>query len=403
MVDPVLSFAVAVALLIGLLIMRQEVHVAVVVSTLAFGLLTLGPSLPESTFKGIFSRSTLSLVTAFSSALFISYILKVNGLFDRITDFAVSIGPRFASLFIPVLIGLIPMPGGALVSAMMMKEHYMERQKLDSDFATFVNYWFRHVTIPVWPIFQSIIIASVILQTSVVRVVEATYPAAIGSTLAGLLIFLTGMRRANNSLEKTGVSYRSLAYFWPFITIIFLIFLVKLPVDISLLLTAIVVTAYARPKLKDVKEGLKFAFSVKILAVVLAVTMFTQYVYDSRAAEALYNFMLSRRIPPLLLCFLITFVIGVTTAGEYVYTGTALPLLSVIIGTSSNIRDLYLLTSYAGGYFGVMLSPVHLCLVLTLEYYGSRYSGVYRYLLPATLLSLVITFLVAIPLSGELA
>ncbi|MEM3692240.1 MAG: DUF401 family protein, partial [Candidatus Korarchaeum sp.] len=339
----------------------------------------------------------------FSSALFISYILKVNGLFDRITDFAVSIGPRFASLFIPVLIGLIPMPGGALVSAMMMKEHYMERQKLDSDFATFVNYWFRHVTIPVWPIFQSIIIASVILQTSVVRVVEATYPAAIGSTLAGLLIFLTGMRRANNSLERTGVSYRSLAYFWPFITIIFLIFLVKLPVDISLLLTAIVVTAYARPKLKDVKEGLKFAFSVKILAVVLAVTMFTQYVYDSRAAEALYDFMLSRRIPPLLLCFLITFVIGVTTAGEYVYTGTALPLLSVIIGTSSNIRDLYLLTSYAGGYFGVMLSPVHLCLVLTLEYYGSRYSGVYRYLLPATLLSLVITFLVAIPLSGELA
>ncbi len=395
MMDPVLSFAVAIALLIGLLLAKQEVHIAIVVSTLAFGILTLGSSFLESTFKGVFSRSTLSLVTAFSSALFISYILKVNGLFDRITELAVSIGPRFASIFIPVLIGLIPMPGGALVSAMMMKEHYMERQKLDSDFATFVNYWFRHITIPVWPIFQSIIIASVILQTSVVRVIEATYPAAIGSTLAGLLILLPGMRKANNSIERGKVSYRSLVYFWPFILIIVLIFLVKLSVDISLLLTAVVVMAYARPKLREVKEGLKFAFSAKILAVVLAVTMFTQYVYDSRAAEALYDFMVSRNLPSLLLCFLITFLIGVTTAAEYVYTGTALPLLSVIIGKSSSIRDLYLLTSYAGGYFGVMLSPVHLCLVLTLEYYRSRYSGVYRYLLPATLLSMLLTFLVA--------
>ncbi|RDD53056.1 MAG: DUF401 family protein, partial [Candidatus Korarchaeota archaeon NZ13-K] len=196
---------------------------------------------------------------------------------------------------------------------------------------------------------------------------------------------------------------RYLIYFWPFILIIFLIFFLRLPVDISLLLTAVIVTLYARPERKDLKEGLKFAFSIKILAVVLAVTMFTQYVYDSRAAEALYRFMTSRNIPPLPLCFLITFVIGVTTAGEYVYTGTALPLLSTIIGTSSGIKDIYLLTSYAGGYFGVMLSPVHLCLVLTLEYYGARYSGVYRYLVPATLLSLAITFSLALPLQGGLA
>lgn len=400
MLDPVLSFGIAIALLIGLLLLKQEVHIAIIVSTLAFGFLTLGLSFIDSTIKGIFSRSTLSLIVAFSSALFVSYLLKVSGLFDKITEFAVSIGPRFASIFIPVLIGLIPMPGGALVSAMMMKEHYIDRQKLDSDFATFVNYWFRHVTIPVWPVFQSIIISSVILRTSVVRVIEATYPAAIGSTLAGLAIFLLGIREANNSFERGNVNYRNLVYFWPFLLIILLIFVIRLPVDASLLITAIIVTAYARPKKSEVKEGLKFALSLKILTVVLAVTMFTQYVYDSRAAEALYNFMVSRGIPPLPLCFLVTFVIGVTTAAEYVYTGTALPLLSSIIGTSEDIRSIYLLTSYTGGYLGVMLSPVHLCLVLTLEYYKSNYSGVYKYLVPAFIMSLILTFLIALPLMG---
>jgi hypothetical protein len=396
MIDPVLSFAISIALLIGLLIAKQEVHIAVLASAISFGVLTLGISFLESTFRGIFSRSTLSLITAFSSALFLSYMMKVSGILDRITNFAVSLGPRFASLFIPILIGLIPMPGGALVSAMMMKEHYMEKQKLDSDFATFINYWFRHVTIPVWPIFQSIIIASVILKTSVVRIIEATYPAAIASYVAGFLLFALGIRKFNSSFEREKVSYRALMNLWPFLILVILIFIIRLPVDLSLLISALIVTIYTRPSKKEVKEGLKFALSFKILAVVVAVTMFTQYVYDSNAALALYNFMVSRSIPALSLCFLITFIIGITTAGEYVYTGTAFPLLSEIIGTSSNIKDIFLLISYTGGYLGVMLSPVHLCLVLTLEYYKARYSGVYKYLVPAVAISLILTILISL-------
>jgi integral membrane protein (TIGR00529 family) len=396
MIDPVLSFAISIALLIGLLIAKQEVHIAVLASAISFGVLTLGISFLESTFRGIFSRSTLSLITAFSSALFLSYMMKVSGILDRITNFAVSLGPRFASIFIPILIGLIPMPGGALVSAMMMKEHYMEKQKLDSDFATFINYWFRHVTIPVWPIFQSIIIASVILKTSVVRIIEATYPAAIASYVAGLLLFALGIRKFNSSFEREKVSYRALMNLWPFLILVILIFIIRLPVDLSLLISALIVTIYTKPSKKEVKEGLKFALSFKILAVVVAVTMFTQYVYDSNAALALYNFMVSRSIPALSLCFLITFIIGITTAGEYVYTGTAFPLLSEIIGTSSNIKDIFLLISYTGGYLGVMLSPVHLCLVLTLEYYKARYSGVYKYLVPAVAISLILTILISL-------
>jgi len=396
MIDPVLSFAISIALLIGLLIAKQEVHIAVLASAISFGVLTLGISFLESTFRGIFSRSTLPLITAFSSALFLSYMMKVSGILDRITNFAVSLGPRFASIFIPILIGLIPMPGGALVSAMMMKEHYIEKQKLDSDFATFINYWFRHVTIPVWPIFQSIIIASVILKTSVVRIIEATYPAAIASYVAGLLLFALGIRKFNSSFEREKVSYRALMNLWPFLILVILIFIIRLSVDLSLLISALIVAIYTRPSKKEVKEGLKFALSFKILAVVIAVTMFTQYVYDSNAALALYNFMVSRSIPALSLCFLITFIIGITTAGEYVYTGTAFPLLSEIIGTSSNIRDIFLLISYTGGYLGVMLSPVHLCLVLTLEYYKARYSGVYKYLVPAVAISLILTILISL-------
>jgi hypothetical protein len=36
--------------------------------------------------------------------------------------------------------------------------------------------------------------------------------------------------------------------------------------------------------------------------------------------------------------------------------------------------------AYAGGYAGIMLSPVHLCLVLTARYYRAQLSGIYRLL-----------------------
>ncbi|RSN72758.1 DUF401 family protein [Candidatus Methanodesulfokora washburnensis] len=396
MVDPVLSFAISIALLMGLLMIKQEIHVAVLASAILFGVLTLGISFFESTFKGIFSMGTLSLLVAFSSAFFLSYMMKISGILDRITNFAISLGPKFASIFIPILIGLIPVPGGALVSAMMMKEHYMERQRLDSNFATFVNYWFRHVVMPIWPIAQWIIMASVILNTSIVRIIKATYPAAIASWIAGLLLFFPRISKFNSSFERDKVSYRALVNFWPFLILVILTFVIGFPIYLSLLISALIVTVHARPSKREVKEGLKFALSFKILTVVIAVNMFIRYVYDSNAALALYNFMVSRSIPALPLCFLINFMVGISTAGEYVFTGMTFPLLSEIIGTSSNIKDIFLLVSYTGGYLGVMLSPVHLCLVLTLEYYKARYSGVYKYLVPAVAISLILTILISL-------
>jgi len=40
---------------------------------------------------------------------------------------------------------------------------------------------------------------------------------------------------------------------------------------------------------------------------------------------------------------------------------------------------------FASGFAGVLLSPVHLCLLLSNQYFGARLSGVYIYLIPATL------------------
>ncbi len=392
MVDPVLSFIISIVLLMGLLIMKQEVHVAVTASAIVFGILTLGWGMMESTFRGIFAYSTLKLFIAFFSALFLSYIMKTAGILSKMTRLFASISCNFASLFIPSLVGLIPMPGGALVSAMMLKRHYLDKQRLDSNFASYLNYWFRHIWVPVWPLFQALILTAVILDTSIVRVIESTFPAAIGSIIAGLVIAYPLLRkRTVKCKEPVESRWRLLLAGWPFFLVVVLVFLIKLPVEFSLLITAITTAVYVKPTKKQFLKGIKFALSPKIVTVIIAVMIYRQYVFDSRSADALLHFMSSHGIPTMPVVFILPFMVGATTAGEFVYAGTAFPLLVNILGTGSSINDLALLTGYTGGYIGIMISPVHLCLILTLEHYNGKYSGVYKYIVPTSIIAVMIS------------
>ena len=399
MVDPVISFIISVIILIGMLVKKVEVHIAVMIATIAFGVLALGVKIFESTFEGILTYSTARLLIAFISALFLSYMMKVSGILEKMTRLFASLSCNFASLFIPSLVGLIPMPGGALVSAMMLKEHYLDKQELGSNFASFLNYWFRHIWVPVWPLYQALILTAVILDTSIVRVIEATFPAAIATILAGLLISIPLLRKRARKCEIRCVNRWKLALAsWPFILIIVLVFGVRLPVEFALLITALIVTLYTRPSKEQIKEGLKFALSIKILVIVVAVMMYRQYVYDSRSADALLHFMTERGIPIMPVTFILPFVIGATTAGEFVYAGTAFPLLINVLGTGSSINNLALLLGYTGGYMGVMISPVHLCLILTIEHYRASFKGTYRYIIPAAIISAIISVVLGVVL-----
>lgn len=392
MLDPILSFAISIAMLVGLLAMKYEIHVTLMASAIVFGLLTLGQGILESTVDGVLTYSTISLLIAFFSALLLSYMMNLAGILDKMTRLFASLSCNFASLFVPSLVGLIPMPGGALVSAMMLKEHYLERQRLDKNLASFLNYWFRHIWVPVWPLYQALIFSAVILNTNVVRVIESTFPAFIGSTVAGLLIAYPLLRRRSLSCVERVSSRRDfLISGWPFLLVIILVFLVKLPIEFSLLITALATTVYARPSRKELIEGVKFALSPKIIVVIVAVMMYRQYVLDSHSANALLQFMVSRNIPVMPVVFTLPFVIGATTAAEFVFTGITFPLLIDVLGTGSSINDLALLLGYTGGYIGVMLSPAHLCLVLTLEHYGGRYLEVYKYIVPASMISVLIS------------
>jgi len=69
-----------------------------------------------------------------------------------------------------------------------------------------------------------------------------------------------------------------------------------------------------------------------------------------------------------------------------------------VLGTGSSINNLALLLGYTGGYMGVMISPVHLCLILTIEHYRASFKGTYRYIIPAAIISAIISVVLGVVL-----
>jgi hypothetical protein len=94
----------------------------------------------------------LFLLTIVGLIMILSDALERSGqsrrLMDALSGYLTS--PRLRLIFFPALIGLLPMPGGAIFSAPMVKTMGEEMNMKGEDQAV-INYWFRHV----WEMYTS--------------------------------------------------------------------------------------------------------------------------------------------------------------------------------------------------------------------------------------------------------
>ena len=99
-------------------------------------------------------------------------------------------------------------------------------------------------------------------------------------------------------------------------------------------------------------------------------------------------------LPPMVVLFVLPFLAGLMTGLTIAYVGITFPILMPLMGSGSPSLGLLAL-AFGSGFAGVMLSPVHLCLVLSREYFNADMTQVYRRLwLPSAL----VLAAVAVPL-----
>jgi len=101
--------------------------------------------------------------------------------------------------------------------------------------------------------------------------------------------------------------------------------------------------------------------------------------------------LLGSGIPLVFAIVTLPFLAGMVTGIGSGFTGTAFPLVvGLMVTQGSGLTPIAtLVLAYGFGYMGVLLSPVHLCLLVTKDYFKTSLSRFYRQLIPAVVVVLV--------------
>lgn len=345
----------------------------------------------------LIEERTLQLYLIIILVIYISSVQRLKGMFDLLIKSLTNLisDKKIVSQLIPAFIGLLPMPGGALFSAPLV-DVSLKDLKIDIEFKTFINYWFRHVWEFVWPIYAGLLFFHSLSGISLKRIIILQMPFSVLNILSGVIMtqFYFRKHKIQGKYRKKRIAFiknliNIFESMWPIILVILMFFIFSTPLHLGLLVTSLLLSIVKKVRLKDLKD---IFFSKKMLDIIVLITIvmiFQQMVKMSNISEGLLLFNPSTFII-VLICFFISFSMGFLTGVNTAFIVIAFPILAPLISQLSVISyesiSIYI---YVTGFAGILLSPVHLCLVLTNDYFKSNLLKVYKYLAPPVIILII--------------
>ncbi len=337
--------------------------------------------------------------------VFIMYLISIFVSLYRRTKYIDRLGeelvnllrrPRIIAMFTPAIMGLLPVPGGALMSIPIV-DRVGDYLGLDHRRKLFINVWFRHVIFIVYPLSSVIILTAVLTNNSLWSIIYRQLPVAIVMIIIGYFIgFPLKSRKGlgelvlrepdKSVLLKTftpiilsivlALTTTSLLDYKPWSPINRLSMIIGVSSGILLLLYLSNTSAKKLLEIMVSREVLE-------LALIGYTAMFMRGVFNSLELTCITNYLViaNKQLYIVLIPFLLSMIIGVVSSS----VALSIPLLNSFINIDLENASLIYLSAFTG-YLG---SPLHLCYIYTAEYLKIPLVKGYRYMVPAIALTLL--------------
>jgi len=398
---------------------RLQLSLSLLIGALVLGLwMGMGPlQWLQAAVTSITDFRTVSLVMIVGLILVLSRIMDGAGQMHRLVESFTRLtrDPRTIGSVMTAMIGLLPMPGGALFSAPLV-ETSMAGQNVSGEQKTLLNYWFRHVWEYWWPLYPGVVLAVALLKVETWIYILFMAPLTLVSVLAGVFFILKPMGKvqANGKGSFSWASFKS--FLWemmPILVVIVVIALtagvtevlgflgihVKVSGAISILpglLAAIVwvCTVNRVPRVKIYSAFLDRTM-LPMLFLVLAIMVFQGTLTESQAVLRIRDELAASNVPLLLVIALMPFLSGFITGIAVGFVGLSFPLVIPMFPVSPLFDYMACAAlAFTFGYMGMMLSPVHLCFLVTKDFYRASLLKTYPRLLMSALTVMAIVTVV---------
>jgi hypothetical protein len=403
-VTEIIKLLVVIAVIIFLIRKKWNLGYIILLSSLLLGLL-FGSNPKEigiNFIRAIMDPVTVRLIGIIVLVFLLSSILRrieslrdiVDSLQKLVKDY------RLILAFIPSFLGLLPMPAGAMFSAPMVKE-IGDRAGLNPEEVTFVNYWFRHIWEFVWPLYPSIILLSTLLGVEVREIIIVQLPIVLIALMLGLIWEQRYLRKdeAVDKREDFGLNIKKLFFgTWPILLVIFMVIIIKIDLLISLItvIVSLILLNRSKMKIEVIIEIIKKDIPINTVVLIASIMIFKRMLQATGAIMVIPGFFTELGVHPLVILFSIPFLIGTLTGIPSAIVGIGFPVLLPFIVTQGEVNLNYAMFAFVGGYMGHMLSPMHLCLVVTKDYFKADVGKIYKMLIPFLLIMILSALILAI-------
>ena len=332
--------------------------------------------------------------------ILIVFFGNLLGLIENLRDLTKALenlvkNTKVVLMMLPAVIGLLPMPGGALLSAPMV-EKVGARKGLSPEIKTTMNYWFRHVWEYCFPLYPGIILAAALLGVGLWRIVAVQIVLTFAMIILGLAFCTRKVKLPGNDEGfENGLKSPFLLLaksIWPVMLVVMLNLFFKVHLIIALVFVIVLLIFLKKVKSKDILRILKQTVTFDVVALILGIMIFKGLLETSGAVEVMPEQMMLLGIPKAAVTGIIPLTVGLLTGVTTAFVGVSYPILLPFLIPDQVDWGLVMLL-YACGFMGVMLSPVHFCLILTKDYFKADLLKIYKLILPPALLLILFAVL----------
>lgn len=391
------SFLLSIALLIG--IGRKSIWLGLIISSFILGILNLPLSNVVTIFiKTICDPSIFLLALAVGIMPIVGGALSESGL---IKDLIQSLNMRSKTfLFIaPAFMGMLTMPGGALLSAPVIANVGSGATK--ADYAA-INIWFRHILVMIYPLaglLATTKMAGINLYTEVLYLL----PAFLLLALLGYLFILKPIKD-NSVLNGTYDSRKILqpigaVMIAPAIHIIGKSLFPKIPEEIPLFIGVLISLGltfhFGKLPLEELRPIILKMRPWRFLLLILGMFIFLNVFKATDASAAISSIAFNKTF----LVVGIALFLGFVTGRVQVPVSILLPIYYAGFGAEA-ISPMVFAVMYFSVFIGYVVSPIHPCVSVTVEYFNTSLREYYRKVAAPALIAIICTTLFSIVFVG---
>ncbi len=360
-----IGFGLAIILL--LLVSRRDLALGMALATVALAIFTHSfGSFGAALWATISDPSVLLLALVVGIIPLIGGVMEASGQMDRLVA-NLRIGVRPFLALGPGLLGMLPMPGGALLSAPLIERG---AGHAPADIKAAANVWFRHVLLLVYPLGPALIASAKIAGLELYGVIPYLAPAFLLSLLLGYVFLL---RRVGGKLAQSG-PFSCVGLIIPLVIIlaapvidVVLQNTTSLPyseigtvVGVSISLTAaVVIGGVRRSQLGQIARKAK---PWKYILIILAMFAFLNVFTTSGVPERIG----AMALPPVVLCVVIGALLGLITGRIQAPMSILVP---IYLSTYGSMSAPAFAATYFAIFLGYILTPIHPCISVSLEYF----------------------------------